>query len=397
MSPAVAPKVLVIGGGTMGLASAWALARRGYAVELFEQFGHVHDRGSHGGYTRIIRHAYHEGSDYVGLVSRADREWVGLGERVGETLLVRCGLLEFGPAEDPEFVAARAALREHAIAHELLEPRAAQARFGFTLPDQDDWLACFSPDSGYLRVVACLDALRREAEQAGARLRHATEVRELDLSDARPTVCLASGERVAGDHVVVAAGAWTERLLGPTHALGLETTVLRRVLAWSRPPEPARPALRGLPVWAAFLPEGFFYGFPDADEGVSGFKLACHVAHGGDHQAASLVPVDPDAVDREVHAADLEPLRQFLARHRPDAGPIVESSVCLYTNTPSGDFWLDHHPEDERVVVAAGFSGHGFKFTPAIGLAVADLIEQGHSELQLPRFRRPAHSAQAGR
>lgn len=374
------PKVVVVGGGTMGLAAAWALVRRGCEVELFERFGHVHAQGSHGGYTRIIRHAYHEGPDYVGLVSRADHEWTALAERTHSSLLVRCGLLEFGPDDDTEFAAARGALREHAIAHELLGAEQARDRFGFLVPDQ--WTACFSPDSGYLRVVACLDALRREAEDAGARLHYGVRVRELIHGGERARILLDEGRVIAADYVVVAPGAWAPTLLGST--LGVRTTVLRRVLAWARSSEASdRARLRGLPVWAAFLPEGFVYGFPDNDEGVSGFKLACHSSEGD--------PVDPETVDREVHEHDLASLRRFVERYRPDAGPIVESAVCLYTNTRSGDFWIDRHPADGRFVIAAGFSGHGFKFAPVVGLALAELVCDGHSELALDRFTATAH------
>jgi monomeric sarcosine oxidase len=379
-------RVCIVGGGTMGLAAAWALARRGCEVELFERFGHVHGHGSHGGYTRIIRHAYHEGSDYVGLVSHADREWTALAERTNSTLLVRCGLLEFGPDDQAEFVAARAALREHAIAHELLDGRRASERFGFRIPAE--WTACFSPASGYLRVPACLDALRHEAEAAGAQIHHAVRIRELIHGGERPRILLDDGRVIAADRVVVTAGAWAPGLLGP--ALGIRPTVLRRVLAWTRAAEPARAALRALPVWATFLPEGFFYGFPDNDEGVSGFKLACHVSSDPELEFMNE-PVDPETVDREVHERDLTPLQNFLTRYRPDAGAIVESCVCLYTNTRSGDFWIDHHPDDDRFVIAAGFSGHGFKFAPAIGLAVAELVCDGKSELSLPRFHRAAH------
>jgi monomeric sarcosine oxidase len=381
-----APRVVIVGGGTMGLAAAWALARRGCEVELFERFGHVHTRGSHGGHTRIIRHAYHEGSDYVDLVSRADREWTAMAERSGTELLVRCGLLEFGPDDEPAFTAAREALREHDIAHELLDARRASERFGFRIPVA--WTACFSPDSGYLRVAACLDALRREAERAGARLHYGAQVRELLTAGERAQVRLEDGRVIAADHVVVAPGAWAPSLLGS--ALGIRPKVLRRVLAWTRAPERTRVALRALPVWATFMPEGFFYGFPDNDEGVSGFKLACH--HATDPALASMYQaVDPETVDREVHESDLAPLREFIARYRPDAGTIVESCVCLYTNTPSGDFWIDRHPADDRFVIAAGFSGHGFKFAPVIGLAVAELVCEGRSELALPRFQRAAH------
>lgn len=377
-------QVAIVGGGTMGLAAAWALARRGCRVELFERFAHVHAQGSHGGHTRIIRHAYHEGSDYVSLVSRADREWTALAERTGSTLLIRCGLLEFGPDHEPGFTAAREALREHRIAHELLDGKRASERFGFRIPSE--WTACFSPDSGYLRVTACLDALRQEAEQAGARLHYGAVVRELICGGDRARILLDDGRVIAADRIVVAPGAWASALLGP--ALGIRPTVLRRVLAWTRAPEPIRPALRALPVWATFSPEGFFYGFPDNDEGISGFKLACH--HSSD--PALDQPVDPETVDRAVHEQDLAPLREFIARYRPDAGTIIASCVCLYTNTPSGDFWIDHHPSDDRFVIAAGFSGHGFKFAPAIGLAIADLVCEGESELALPRFARTAHS-----
>ena len=99
-------RVIVVGGGAIGLASAWALSRRGAAVTVLERFGHVHDRGSHSGHTRVIRQAYHEGSSYVPMIQQSDREWQALGRRAGDELLVRSGLLLFGPADDPELRAA---------------------------------------------------------------------------------------------------------------------------------------------------------------------------------------------------------------------------------------------------------------------------------------------------
>jgi monomeric sarcosine oxidase len=382
--------VIVVGGGTMGLAAAWALSRRGFAVELLERFEHVHGMGSHGGYTRAFRHAYHEGADYVGLVRRADLEWTALGERVGERLLVRCGLVEFGAPDDPEFLAANAALREHGVAHESMSAREAMQRWPFEMPD--DWQACLAPESGYLRVGPCFDAFRREAEQAGARLHHGVRVRELVLGGDRVRVLLDDGTLIAGDHLVVCAGAWAPSLLPASLFGAAPARVLRRVLAWTMPNLAERPKLRELPVWAAFAREGFFYGFPDGDEGVSGCKLACHNLRA---EALAFMDdsVDPETVDRSVHERDLVPLREFMDRHFPAArGEFVHSSVCLYTQTRSGDFWIDHHPDDPRVVVAAGFSGHGFKFASAIGVAIAELVERGESELALPRFRARAHA-----
>jgi monomeric sarcosine oxidase len=375
-------RVVIVGGGTMGLAAAWAFARRGVEVELFERHGHVHEHGSHSGHTRAIRHAYHEGSDYVNLVVRADQEWTALGHRVGEQLLVRCGLLEFGPPDQPDFMAACQALRDNQIRHELLDAAATQARYGFRIPA--DWPACLAPDSGYLRVRPCLDALRREAEAHGAKLHHHVGVRELLCGGVRPQLRLDDGTRVDADHVVVAAGAWAAGLLGMA-AVRNPLRVLRRVLAWTRAEPSVRARLRTLPVWATFVPEGFVYGFPDNDEGISGFKLACHASE----DPSMYEPVDPDDVERTVSERDLAPLRAFIARYLPDAGEISATATCLYTNSETGDFWMDRHPDDHRVMIAAGFSGHGFKFAPTIGLALAELTLDGHSDLALARFRRP--------
>jgi glycine/D-amino acid oxidase-like deaminating enzyme len=90
--------VIVIGGGTMGLASAMELAKRGRRALVLEQFDFIHDRGAHSGKTRIFRHAYAEGAEYIPLVMRADRLWTELEAETGERILHRVGGLETGCA-----------------------------------------------------------------------------------------------------------------------------------------------------------------------------------------------------------------------------------------------------------------------------------------------------------
>lgn len=377
------PRTIVVGGGTMGLAAAWALARRGAEVTVLERFSHVHDRGSHSGFTRIIRESYHEGAGYVPLVRRADALWCELGERVGEALLVRTGMFESGPADDPGYLATVAACREAGVAHEELAADAARRRFPFLVPD--GWSSVFTPSAGYLRVGPCLDALRREAMSFGAEFRYGARVRELALSD-RARVLLDGGEVLPADRVVIAAGAHLPELL-PGFLPG-RLSVLRRVAAWTRPRPEEAIRLAGLPVWGVFAPEGFFYGFPHAREGVEGFKLACHVPQ------ESEAGVDPETVDRAVHPADLTPLAEFIARYLPAArGEFVHAAVCLYTCTPSWDFVIDHVPGDSRAWVAGGFSGHGFKFAPAIGELVAEAILTGEAPAALRPFARARHLA----
>jgi len=378
------PRVVVVGGGTMGLASAWALARAGAEVTVLERFEHVHGRGSHGGHTRIIRESYHEGAGYVPLVRRAMRLWDDLSERTGTRLLVRTGMVELGPDDDPDLRAAISACAQSGVSHEVVGAAAARRRWPFVVPD--GWSACHTPAAGYLRVGPCLDALRREAEAAGARVRHHAPVRELVRDAAGVHVALESGERVHADLAVVAAGAYLSGLL-PEFLPG-KLKVVRRVLAWTRPAEQERARLAGLPVWAVFG-QGFVYGFPWVDEGVDGFKLACHVAAAG---ADADPGEDPETVDRDVHPADLGPLAAFLDGRLPAGrGPFVAATVCLYTCTPSWDFCVDFVPGDPRVIVAGGFSGHGFKFAPAIGEAVAQALLAGHTPPALAAFALARH------
>jgi monomeric sarcosine oxidase len=362
------PSVIVVGGGTMGLASAWALARRGVSVTVLERFGHVHDRGSHSGHTRIIRQAYHEGSSYVPLVQQADREWLALGQRVGHALLQRTGLLLFGPPDDPELSAAIRACREHDLPCEVLPGDRASARWPFRIPS--DYLACFDPSGGYLRVKPCLDALAQEAREAGAVLRYDVQVAGVEHGDAALHVRLADGTRLLADRIVIAAGAWLPTLC-PTLLPG-RLVRQRRILAWTTPAPEHHVALAAMPVWGAFLPDGFYYGFPHGHEGTPGLKLAVHTSP---QQPWLATPVDPDTVDRQAHPADLDPLRRVLAEHLPQGqGPFSATHACLYTNSPSMDFVIDRLPDDPRVIVAGAFSGHGFKFAPAIGLHVAELL-----------------------
>ena len=352
----------------MGLASAWALARRGAEVTVLERFGHVNSMSSHGGFTRVIRQAYHEGSDYVPLVREATEAFAGLEARGSEPLLVRTGLLELGPPDDPELAAAVDVCRRTGVAHEVMTPAEASARWPFRIPE--GWTVCLSQDGGYLRVPACLDAFKREAEAAGATFRYGVRVTEVDASG---RVTLEDGERVEADKVIVAAGPWVRDLLADAGLGALFR--LRRVLGWSRPAPEHVAALAAMPVWGAFLIDGFFYGFPYTDYGAAGCKLACHTTtraeDGGGHLSQ---PIDPETVDREVRPRDLDPLRRFLEEYIPTAvGEWAHHAVCMYGCTPSWDFLVDRLPDRERVIVAGGFSGHGFKFAPAIGRLLADL------------------------
>lgn len=371
----MAARTIIVGGGTAGLACARSLARAGHEVRVFERFSHVHERGSHGGHTRAIRHAYHEGSFYVDLVRRADAAWVDLeGEHEGH-LLRRCGLLEFGATDDPDYAAAQAALREAGLRHEQFTAAQASARWPFELPRT--WTATLSPDGGYLRVRACLDALRDDAIDHGAAIHYGTQAREVQAGGHRPRVLTQSGRLEAADFVVVAAGAYTQALLPWLRGEDQRWLVRpqRRVLFWRRPAMADVAALSALPIWGAFVPEGFFYGFPHGNEGVEGLKLACHHSRDFALLAEHDDAIDPETLDRTVHSTDRAPVDRFVERFFPTAGRPHAESVCMYASTVSGDFVIDRLPEDPRVVIVGGLSGHGFKFAPVFGELVRELLD----------------------
>lgn len=102
-------------------------------------------------------------------------------------------------------------------------------------------------------------------------------------------------------------------------------------------------------------------------------------------------PVDPQTVDRSLSYEDRATVEGFVERYLPEAGSEVAGHVvCMYTCTPSNDFLIDRHPEFPQVVVAGGFSGHGFKFAPAVGRLVGDLTLAGsapHPDFSFERHR----------
>ena len=114
-----------------------------------------------------------------------------------------------------------------------------------------------------------------------------------------------------------------------------------------------------------------YYGFPIY--GIPGFKLGKYY-----HRREE---VDPDTMDRNCHPEDERVLRDAIERYFPKAnGPTMAMKTCMFSNSPDKHFVLDRHPDFPQVSVAAGFSGHGFKFASVVGEIMADLALEGRSD-----------------
>jgi len=336
--------VVVVGLGGIGGHAALRLADRGLSVLGLDAHRPPHTLGSSHGNSRVIREAYFEGVQYVPLIQRAYELWEELEQRTGRRLVHITGAALLGPPASETMLGARRGEREHGVE---LTPLTERDRRVF-----HDAPGVRERRGGWIETEPAIAAALELAAAAGAELRFDTPVTGIDREGTRCRVRTADGEYEAG-RVVVAAGAWAPTLVPELDGV-LE--VARQVLAWFDP-LPESPDC----VWLAEWPEGgrITYGFPpDAD----GLKMAIH------HEGRVVTPSD---VDRTVTTADIDDLRDAVAGLLGPLGAVRRSATCLYTNTSDRHFAIGPLPGDPRIVVASACSGHGFKFLPASGEAVA--------------------------
>lgn len=361
--------MVVVGVGGMGSVACAELAARGARVLGLEQHTIGHALGSSHGETRLYRHAYFEAPDYVPLMQRALRAWRRLEARVGEELVVETGLALFGRPGSTLIAGAERAAREHALEVERLSVAEAAARFPELRAEQLTEVL-FEPAAGFLRVDACVRAAARVAREAGAEIVEGQTVEKIEAMATGAVVHTSRGEHHAR-RVIVAAGPWSARLLG---SLGQRLTVRRKVLVWLPVDARSHRVEAGAPAFGFDHPSGFFYGFPCIEPGV--LKVA-------EHTGGASVP-EPDAVHRELSPTDVDLLFRFVKTHLPRARPeVLRHAVCLYTMSPDEHFLVGRHPEHASILLAAGFSGHGFKFASAVAEALSDLALSGETDLPI--------------
>lgn len=356
--------VIVLGLGAMGSAAAYHLARRGQRVLGIEAFTPGHTKGSSHGESRIIRMAYMEHPDYVPLLQRAYELWGELEAEAGTELLRQTGGLFIGPEESQVFAGALESSRIHELPHETLDATEIHRRYPALHPGPND-VALFEVTAGVLFPEKCIEAHLRLAGEAGAELRFEEPVRGWTAT-AEGAEVWTDTNRYSANKLVITAGAWAGKLL---HDLGLPLQPERNPVFWIQPresPELFDPARFPIYIWE--VPGlASYYGFPHLER--PGVKLGRH--HSGD-------PCDPDAMAREINPDDVEWIRAFVSQHIPALnGPMASGVVCIYTNTPDEHFIVDNHPELPSVTYAAGFSGHGFKFSSVMGEILADLTIEG--------------------
>ncbi|WP_343056564.1 FAD-dependent oxidoreductase [Modestobacter versicolor] len=368
--------MVVVGGGVMGSATAWALARRGVDVVLLERFGPGHAHGASHGRSRIYRSTYAQ-PHHQALVAEARRLWAELEEESGARVLHPAPGVATAPVADlGRLREVAAAMTTAGVPHEWLTAAEAEQRWpGMRFPGP----VLHEPaTAGRVDADAAVTALQAAAAAHGAVVRHHRRVTAVEPDCEGVLVRSAAGAVVRARTAVVAAGAWTADVLPGLVLPPLRVT--QEQPAHFRPLDPAAgwPAFTADPDPAEGWPSGV-YGLASPNEGV---KVGFH---------GTGPEVHPDRRDHLPEPGQLAQLQEYVRRWLPGLDASAPEPIsCTYTTTPTGEFVLDRIG---AVVVAAGFSGHGFKSAPAVGRVLADLAV-GAAPDAAP-FRVAAHAVPA--
>jgi len=381
------PDVAVIGAGAFGGWTAWHLARRGARVVLVDAWGAGHPRGTSSGEARILRFSYGEKHLYSEWTHHARNIWRACEADWGVPLFVNCGMLWFFRQENDYFRASIAALDRLHEPWQKLSLRDAQSRFPQFALEAGEF-ALYEPGSGILRAQRAVQTVAAQVARLGGEVRvgwveppgegaHAQKAR---AGTPLQSVRIRSGDGTATEELragafVFACGPWLPQLF--PDLLGRRIVVTRQdVFYFGAPPGDQRFEAQRMPAWADYDPE--FYGTPGLD--VCGFKLADNQGPAG---------FDPTAGERVTAPETERAARKYLARRFPAmaGAPLVRSRVCQYERTPDSHVVLDQHPQWENVWLSGGGSGHGFKFSPALGEFLAGLVLEGGQESIAPPLR----------
>lgn len=364
--------VAIIGAGTMGMAAGAFLAQQDTKTLLIDAFDPPHSQGSHHGDTRLIRHAYGEGRHYVSLVLRAQQLWEDLEQQTGFKIFDKTGVIGLGPNDSPFLQESIAAARSFDLPLDILSSQEINERWpGFTVPDH--FIGCFEAQAGVLYSENAIRAYKKLAIENGVEFVPNTPVLDIEMNDVHGVKISTEQAAFYAKKVVVTAGAWAAKLL-PDLKLPIQPT--RKAVGWFD-----APAIYDAVDFPGFFVEDHdmrFYGFPSIDG--AGVKIGR--SDGGQ-------PIEPNEHTQNfgLYDSDEGDLRQFLDLYMPGAGgELKQGKTCLYTVSDDHHFIIDHHPDNDRVIFACGFTGHGFKFGSVMGEVLSQMVLKGKSQYDISAF-----------
>ncbi|VEP13741.1 FAD-dependent oxidoreductase [Hyella patelloides LEGE 07179] len=369
---------IVLGAGGMGSAAAYYLAKSGQKVLLLEQFELNHQKGSSYGVSRVIRYTY-DNPIYIDLMRAAYPLWFALEEAAKEQLYVKTGGLDFGFPSQESFQTLKQSMDEAKLDYEYLEADEVSQRFPQFHLD-DGMAAFFQAEAGLLRASRCVLAHTRLAEKLGATIRDRTPVTKI-IPYTSSVEVQTKTETYLAERLVITAGSWSKALLAK-QGINLPLKIMPCQLGFYQPKEPAAFKPESFPVFFAHMNGDYGempYGIPHEDESI-GVKVTTFYG---------WQTVDrPSEVDYTPSEEWVERIRNFSRQYIPGAaGETISTRRCLYTLTPDKHFVVDRHPHYSHIVLGAGFSGHGFKFSTLIGKMLTELALEGKTQHDTSLFK----------
>lgn len=367
-------EVIIIGAGSMGMAAGCYLAKQGNRVLLIDAHDPPHTDGSHHGETRIIRHAYGEGESYVEMALRAQELWNQLQAETDEEIFIPTGVVNIAKPDSAFMQNVISSAENYALNVEKLTADEINQRWtGFQIPE--GYIGCYERDSGVLMSENSLRAFRQQAEAHGAVLKTNTAVTAISILEDSVKIETAK-ESFKAKSLILTPGAGARKLLSLI-GLKLPLQEVRKTFSWFETDEKLYDAAV-FPAFSFDLPDETYYGFPSIDK--AGAKIG---RHDGGIPRDMDKPLDPFGSYQE----DKQDVISFANRFLPEVGKHKLGKTCTYTNTPDEDFIIDKHPEHNHVVIACGFSGHGFKFSSAVGEILSQMVTKtGKPERDISPF-----------
>jgi monomeric sarcosine oxidase len=364
-------RIIVVGGGVVGLATACALAAQAdVAVTVLERFTVGHEWSSSHGLSRAIRHEYGPDAIYTLMVARSLVLWAALAGETGRHLYTETGVLTLGQPDDGHTLPGFEVMRAEGLPVEQLTPVECARRFPAFAPEGFNAIT-YNPKGGMLHASECLRALTERLLARGGDVREGVMVRRVEPRGMGGRVILADGTPLDADRVVVTAGPWVHDVLPE---LPLPVRATRQQVCYLGGLSPTQFGVGRFPV---FLANMAYYGFPLI--GAGWFKVAAHIF------GPTVDPNVPYAPD----AAEIERVRDFLRHTIPAAADaeLVATDCCMYDLSPDEHLILDAHPGGAGVIIGSGFSGHGFKFGIVVGELLAALALGQTPLFPLEQFR----------
>jgi glycine/D-amino acid oxidase-like deaminating enzyme len=354
-------KVIIVGGGIMGLSSAWALRRAGADVTLIEQGTLPNPLGSSVDQHRLIRYPYGAQVGYTRMVRHAYHAWDRVWRDLKMTLYAETGTLVMSGEGDDWAATCAAVLAEEEVEHLAFDAETVAGRYPM-LNEGGLQEAFYCPSGGVLFAEAIVAALTTHLRDRGVKIATGRTVTAVDA--AAGTVSLGSQGALQADRVLVTAGPWTSKLLPD---LGPVSRPSRQTIVYLQPPADLSAAWYSAPMLLEIgLTRGFYLVPPriTRDGMRTGLKI-------GDHRFGPTA--DPSA-DREPATDEITAILDN-ARHRIanlDDYKVAQAKTCFYDVEAEERFQF--RTLGARGYAFCGTSGHGFKFGPLVGELIADVL-----------------------